>query len=79
MTIIGGIGTFSRPVLGAVGLHLSDRLLRDAQIKIGALVLNVGSSWNLILGIAFIVVVIVFPQGVARLRLRLKPDPHDQG
>jgi ABC-type branched-subunit amino acid transport system permease subunit len=74
MTIIGGVGTFSGPVLGAISLHLSDRLLRDAQIKFGTLVINVGGSWNLILGIAFIVVVIIFPQGIARLQLRLHPN-----
>jgi branched-chain amino acid transport system permease protein len=64
MTIIGGIGTFSGPVLGAAGLHLSDRLLRDAKITIGGTVINIGSNWTLLLGIAFIVAVLVFPQGI---------------
>jgi branched-chain amino acid transport system permease protein len=70
MTIIGGIGTFSGPVIGAAILHLSDRLLRDAQISIGSLNINIGASWTLILGIAFIVVVLVFPQGISQLWLR---------
>jgi branched-chain amino acid transport system permease protein len=74
MTIIGGIGTFSGPVIGAAGLHLSDRLLRDAQLKIGEFTVNIGASWTLILGIAFIVVVIVFPQGISQLWL-----PHSDG
>ncbi len=67
MTIIGGVGTFSGPVIGAAGLHLSDRLLRDAVITVGGVTINIGASWTLILGIAFIVVVIVFPQGVSQL------------
>ncbi|MHB8750187.1 MAG: branched-chain amino acid ABC transporter permease, partial [Aggregatilineales bacterium] len=35
MTIIGGLGTFTGPVIGAAALHLSDRLFRDANITIG--------------------------------------------
>ncbi|MBN2470518.1 MAG: branched-chain amino acid ABC transporter permease [Anaerolineae bacterium] len=64
MTIIGGIGTFTGPVIGAAGLHLSDRLFRDATFALGDTVINIGSSWALILGITFIVIVLVFPQGV---------------
>ncbi len=64
MTIIGGIGTFSGPVIGAAGLHLSDRLLRDSQFTIGGTVVKIGESWPLILGISFIVVVLIFPHGV---------------
>lgn len=65
MTIIGGLGTFSGPVIGAAALHLSDRLFRDANITIGQVVIAIGSQWTLILGIAFILAVILFPQGVA--------------
>jgi branched-chain amino acid transport system permease protein len=64
MTIIGGIGTFSGPVLGAAGLHLSDRMLRDATFQLGGRVVDIGSSWALFLGIAFIVIVMVLPQGI---------------
>lgn len=64
MTIIGGIGTFSGPVIGAAGLHLSDRFLRDLVIPVGTMSFDVGHSWTLILGIFFIVVVMIFPQGV---------------
>lgn len=67
MTIIGGIGTFSGPVIGAVGLRLTDRLLRDASVQIGGLTIDIGSSWTLILGAIFVIVVIVFPQGLAQL------------
>jgi branched-chain amino acid transport system permease protein len=63
MTIIGGVGTFSGPVVGAAGLHLSDRILRREFIVAGT-TLNVGEYWSLILGITFIVVVLIFPQGV---------------
>lgn len=62
MTIIGGIGTFSGPVLGASFLHLSERIL-NREFVIGGLTLNVGEYWSLILGIVFIVVVLIFPQG----------------
>ena len=64
MTIIGGAGTFVGPVIGASGLHLADRLLRDRTVMIGATSIDIGTSWTLILGILFILVVIVFPQGV---------------
>ncbi len=65
MTIIGGLGTFSGPVIGAVALHLSDRLFRNASITVGQTVIAIGSQWTLILGIAFIAAVMLFPQGVA--------------
>jgi len=63
MTIIGGIGTFSGPVIGASLLHLSERILDREFLLFGAEV-NVGEYWSLMLGIAFIIVVLVFPQGV---------------
>lgn len=80
MTIIGGIGTFSGPVIGAAGLHLSDRLFRDATVTLGGATINIGNSWTLLLGIAFIIVVMIFPQGVVgtwtRWRMQRKtPDP----
>jgi branched-chain amino acid transport system permease protein len=77
MTIIGGAGTFAGPVIGASGLHLLDRLLRDREIMIGAATIDIGASWTLILGLIFIVVVMVFPQGVvgtwARWRAKRRP------
>ncbi len=63
-TIIGGTGTFIGPVLGAAGIHLSDRMLRDAVFTVGNMQIDVGASWNVILGAAFILVVIVFPRGI---------------
>jgi branched-chain amino acid transport system permease protein len=63
-TIVGGIGTFTGPVVGAVGLSLLDRQLRDASLTIGDLTINIGHNWAIILGIIFIVVVLVFPQGI---------------
>jgi branched-chain amino acid transport system permease protein len=64
MTIIGGTGTFTGPVVGAAGLHLSDRMLRDLVIQVGGTTIDIGANWALILGILFIVVVLVFPQGI---------------
>ncbi len=80
MTIIGGAGTFVGPVIGATGLHLSDRLFRDREIILGQTVIDIGASWTLILGILFILVVLVFPQGVvgtwARWRAKKRIDTH---
>jgi branched-chain amino acid transport system permease protein len=70
MTIIGGAGTFSGPIIGATALHMSDRLLRNSVIPIVNTRINLSDSWNLILGIAFIVVVMIFPQGIAGTWLR---------
>lgn len=64
MTIIGGIGTLSGPVIGAAGLHLLDTFLRDAVFTVGDLTIDFASFWGLVLGLIFIVVVMVFPQGV---------------
>ena len=80
MTIIGGVGTFAGPVIGASGLHLSDRLLRDSVLQLGGLQIDIGDNWTLLLGVAFVVVVIIFPQGVVgtwrtwRARLRSQPS-----
>lgn len=70
MTIIGGAGTLTGPVVGAAGLHLSDRLLRDREIMLGGLTIDIGASWTLILGLLFILVVIVFPQGIVGTFMR---------
>lgn len=64
MTIIGGIGTFTGPVVGAGGLHLLDTVLRESVITIGSLSIRVTDIWELILGGIFIVTVIIFPQGI---------------
>lgn len=64
MTIIGGVGTFVGPVLGASGLHILDVLFRDAVLEIGTFSIDVGDSWHLILGFIFILVVLVFPYGM---------------
>jgi len=73
MTIIGGVGTFSGPVIGAVGLRFMDRAFRDSSLMIGSTVIDIGQSWTLILGVIFVVVVIVFPQGVVGTYNRLVP------
>jgi branched-chain amino acid transport system permease protein len=64
MTIIGGIGTFAGPVIGAGGLHFLDVFLRDAEITLGGTVIDIANIWSLLLGVIFVLVVIVFPIGV---------------
>lgn len=64
MTIIGGIGTFTGPVVGASGLHLLDVVLRDRTLVIGGLTIQVSDYWGLLLGLVFIAVVMIFPQGI---------------
>ncbi len=64
MTIIGGVGTFVGPVLGAAGLELLDTIFRDADVTIGPVTIQIGERWTLILGIIFVVVVMVFPYGI---------------
>lgn len=64
MTIIGGVGTFTGPVIGSTGLYLLDNQLRDQVVTIGSAVIDIGDSWNLILGFIFVMVVLIFPYGV---------------
>jgi branched-chain amino acid transport system permease protein len=75
-TIIGGAGTFIGPVLGATGLELADTLFRNSRLTIGDLVIDISTSWQLILGLIFVLVVLVFPFGIvgtwARLRAYLQ-------
>ena len=76
MTIIGGVGTFTGPVIGASGLHLLDTFLREAVITIGPLTIDIGERWTLILGFIFVLVVLIFPYGVVgtwkRLQMRFR-------
>ena len=64
MTIIGGIGTLTGPVIGASGLTLLDTLFRDSSLTLGGITIHLADIWSLLLGCIFIAVVIVFPQGV---------------
>lgn len=64
MSIIGGVGTFTGPVLGAAGLELLDTVFRDASLNIGSTTIRISESWTLILGIIFVLVVMVFPYGI---------------
>jgi len=85
MTIIGGLGTLSGPVVGSGVLLLIERPLRDFSIMLETPLftgeIDVGQAWSLILGIIFIVVVLLFPQGIvgtwnkwwAKLRQIKKP------
>lgn len=78
MTIIGGAGTFIGPVLGAGGLHLLDTTLREQTITLGTTTISISDSWSLILGLIFIGVVLVFPQGIVGtwIRWRLRRRTH---
>ncbi|QPC81955.1 branched-chain amino acid ABC transporter permease [Phototrophicus methaneseepsis] len=72
MTIIGGVGTFTGPVIGAGGMHLLENFLREAVITIGPLTIDIGERWQLILGFIFVLVVLVFPYGVVGTWQRLR-------
>jgi branched-chain amino acid transport system permease protein len=77
MTIIGGIGTFTGPVIGASGLHLLDTVLRESVITLGSASVRIADVWELILGGIFILTVIIFPQGIVGTwqRWRTKRTP----
>lgn len=64
MTIIGGMGTFAGPIVGAFTLYLTEHFLRDNVLTLGAIELPIGDYWTIILGIIFILSVMVFPQGI---------------
>jgi branched-chain amino acid transport system permease protein len=64
MSIIGGAGTFLGPVVGAFGLFLTERALRDTVVTLGGVDVNIGERWSLILGVLFILSVIIFPHGI---------------
>jgi branched-chain amino acid transport system permease protein len=64
MTLVGGSGTFSGPVIGAFLLRLVEQTLRDTVLTLGAFQINIGERWFLILGLLFIVIVIAFPTGL---------------
>lgn len=72
MTIIGGVGTFIGPVLGAGSLHILDVLFRDSVIEIGTFTINIGENWLLILGFVFIFVVLIFPYGMVGTWIRIR-------
>ncbi len=81
MSIIGGLGTFDGPVLGAFLLRLIQDMLRDTVVHLGPWDINVGERWALILGIIFVVSVLAFPQGIVgtwrarRRRARFSESP----
>lgn len=82
MTVVGGAGTFTGPIIGSAGLHLLDVFFRDSVIIIGGTTINIASIWALLLGFIFILIVLVFPQGVVgtwrRWRTRAPTRPHTE-
>lgn len=63
-SLLGGTGSFAGPILGASFLHFGEDALRNLEIPIGEMVINVGEYWALALGIVSVIVVLVFPQGL---------------
>lgn len=61
-TLLGGVGTFVGPALGSTVLHLGEEVLRSSDVMIFGN--EIGDYWLLALGIAFIVIVLVFPKGI---------------
>jgi branched-chain amino acid transport system permease protein len=78
MTLIGGAGTYNGPVIGAFFLRLTEQVLRDATLQLGAIEINIGERWALILGGLFILSVLVFPAGIVGT-WRLKSPQIRQG
>ncbi len=76
MTLVGGMGTLSGPVVGAMTLHLGETILREARIEIGGLTINIGENWEMVLGLAFLIVVIVLPYGIVGTWLRGRASRH---
>lgn len=72
MTIIGGVGTFTGPVIGATGLHLADVAFRDRVVEIAGATIKLSDSWALITGLIFVLVVLVFPYGIVGTYYRVK-------
>jgi branched-chain amino acid transport system permease protein len=64
MVIIGGMGTFVGPIIGAFGLRLIEQFLRDSIWTVGGIEVNIGERWALILGVIFIISVMIFPHGI---------------
>lgn len=63
MAIIGGVATFTGPIIGAAGLHLAERIFNRNEL-FGLDISIIGENWSLILGTIFIVVVLIFPKGI---------------
>ncbi len=56
MTIIGGVGTLLGPIIGAVVNRLLGNFLADQPMF--------ATSWQLVLGLGYILLVLFFPQGI---------------
>jgi branched-chain amino acid transport system permease protein len=58
MTLVGGMGTFFGPIIGA-GVIVALRVLISIYAKIGGLVF-----WQLFMGMIFLIFVLFFPKGI---------------
>lgn len=63
-TILGGAGTFLGPVVGAIGVNLTEYALRDLTVTLFGVAINIGQYWALILGLIFVITVLAFPNGI---------------
>lgn len=63
-TLIGGVGTLAGPVISSLGLELGEAYLRDETLRIGSATYEIADLWDLFLGVLFVVVVMVLPNGI---------------
>jgi len=63
-TLIGGVGTITGPIIAALGLVLGETYLRDEVISIGSKTYPIAEVWDLFLGILFVLVVMLLPNGI---------------
>ncbi len=72
MTIIGGVGTNPGPAVGAFVIHMGEEFFRkpDLEVDLNFLLFHIRGTvdtveiWRLVLGIAFILIVLFIPYGV---------------
>ncbi len=67
MVIFGGLGTLSGPVIGAAAILLLEMGLQSLP-EIGGI--SFGRHWQLPMGVAFVLVALILPRGMAGLLAR---------
>ncbi|HKD76667.1 MAG TPA: branched-chain amino acid ABC transporter permease [Ktedonobacterales bacterium] len=64
MVFMGGIGTLTGPILGAIVVEWAQQNLANIQITIGNTTLSGGGFYLILYGALFLVVILLLPQGV---------------